>query len=168
MRATRHLAESAGHDVRHLRATPTPLSLALWRGVYVDEANVAHAAALRTGYLGLGRAQVRADAVTDAAARAVVTADDLPDSPEARRQFAVFDWFADGLVVAPDPSRPLRLVDGRYGDDNGDFSGLWGVDFSADPPARFKPPTDFAVRRTLRAWLNLDGDYAELNGTRGL
>ena len=162
--ALRDLAQSRGHEIERLRVMPSPASLALWRGVYVDD-GVAYAAALRTGYLSVGPAQVRDDArsVTPANSRQVLTAADMPSNPEAQRQFDIFDWFADGLVVAADPAEPLKTVDGRYGGDAGTFAGLWGVDFTTTPPSRFRPERGFDVGRTLRAKFNLDGDYRDLD-----
>jgi hypothetical protein len=58
---------------------------------------------------------------------------DVPDTAEARRQFAIFHWFTDGFAgpIAGEPraTGDMRITSGIAG-----FEPLWGLDFRAPRP----------------------------------
>jgi hypothetical protein len=97
---------------------------------------------------------------------AATTFDDLPpavqSNAEARRQFAVFNWFTDGLIS------PIEGSANAYGDMRitaavESLTPLWGLQFdpSTGAPRRWNPPPGQRreLGRTLRSLIFGDPRY---------
>jgi inner membrane protein len=118
------LARRRGHEnVEGLRLMPQPLSLLLWRSVYIHDGQVwsdaVHTLPLRPVRVISGNPQPLVT-VEAALARAGAISD------VQRRAVTGFYWFADGYVSA-DPQNPAFLGDMRYGIDPERFSCMWGL-----------------------------------------
>jgi inner membrane protein len=88
------LAARRGHAIEHFRATPSIGALSLWRGVYVSDGEL-HADGIFVPYIGQTR-------VRTGQSRVRIDVGDIPglaENADAKRQFEVFRWFADGLLV---------------------------------------------------------------------
>ena len=125
--AVEAVAASRGHaDAANLRAVPSPFAPLVWRGIY-EHGGELHAVGVRTGYGS-------ATTVNPGGSRPLATIEAAGTDPEARRHYAVFDWFNGGTGVLVGPE---RVGDGRYSGEPASFAPLWGLDFSTDPPRRF-------------------------------
>lgn len=155
--AVHALAERRGHTIEHYRATPSLGALSLWRGVYVSDGEV-YADGIFVPYIG--RTRIR----TGESRHHIEAGDllELIDDAEARRQFEVFRWFADDLLV-PVEGQPTGIIsDGRYSADPAGFSPLWGMDFIEDPPRRYRPTRQFRRDALLSAMFGRDERYVPL------
>lgn len=122
--AVRELARLRGHDnIERLRVMPQPLTLLLWRSVYVHEGRVwsdaEHTLPFRAVRVIPGDSHALVS-IDEALARAGAI------SEVQRRAVRGFFWFADDYISA-DPENPLFLGDMRYGVDPQRFSCMWGV-----------------------------------------
>ena len=152
------LADRRGHTIERLRVTPSPAALSLWRGVYVTEGR-ACADGVFVPYIGGTR-------VKQGESLPLVTLSDLPAvaaNPEARRQFEVFEWFADELLVPVEGEAEGIVSDGRYSREPAGFAPLWGMDFTASTPRRFRPRGDFDTDALLQAMFGRDEDFVPLD-----
>lgn len=151
------LAARRGHEIEHFRATPSIGALSLWRGVYVSDGEI-YADGIFVPYIGRTR-------VRTGQSRPRIDAGDIPgllDDSDARRQFEVFQWFADGLLVPVEGQATGIISDGRYSTDPAGFSPLWGMDFTQDPPRRYRPPREMDAGSLFRAMFGRDERYVPL------
>lgn len=138
------LANARGHVIERGRVMPAPGALIMWRSVYTFQGTL-HVDGVRVPYIGETLVRVGGSAP-------VVLFDDLPEEirarPDTRRVFDVFRWFADGFVTAV-AGNPTVLGDQRFSGDFSSLTPLWGIDFGASSPRRWRPETersDFVVR----------------------
>jgi len=142
--AQRELAAMRGHTIERGRVIPAPLSLLLWRSVYITTDGQIVADAVRTPYFANST-------VLTGSSTPRITADDIrkahPRDPQLVAAFEQFSWFADGYT-AVHATEPLVIGDMRYCLEGQTFDSLWGF-FMGDPaelgdgplgPRREPPP----------------------------
>ncbi|HQR33583.1 MAG TPA: metal-dependent hydrolase [Blastocatellia bacterium] len=116
------LAEMRGHKIEHARVMPAPGWLVMWRSVYVSDG--------RLYSDGFQLNWFRSPRVLPGGVADMTTFDDLPakakENAETRRRFAVFRWFADGLI-APVPGEMDAYGDMRITSEVHSLSPLWGL-----------------------------------------
>lgn len=132
----RQLAARRNHQIEHARVMPAPGPLLLWRSVYTSGGQM-YVDGLRVPWLG-------APLVAEGGAADVVTMDELPalaqDNAETRRRFAIFQWFADGLI-APIAGAPQAYGDMRITAEVESLVPLWGLQINeAGQAGRWSPP----------------------------
>lgn len=124
----RELAALRGHTIERGRVIPTPLSLMLWRSVYITSDNMIVADAVRVPYLDAPAVQVGASAPL------VTLADvqrDRPGDPAAAYAFERFAWFTDGFTAYHE-TEPRVVGDMRYCLEPHTLDSLWGL-YVGDP-----------------------------------
>ncbi|HZN12231.1 MAG TPA: metal-dependent hydrolase [Blastocatellia bacterium] len=125
-RAQESLARARGHAAEHARVMPMPLSLVLWRSLYITGGQI-YVDGLRVPWRGEPRA--RAGGVLRRA-----TPDELPpgarERAEVQRAFGVLEWFADGLVAS---LAGPAFGDMRFAIEASSLDPLWGL--ALDPAA---------------------------------
>jgi inner membrane protein len=126
------------HQTTRARVLPAPGWLLIWRSIYVTDGRL-YADGLRIPWIGEAKALPGGSA--DEA-----TFDDLPialqANAEARRQFRVLRWFADGYL-APIAGSSNAVGDMRITAAVESLMPLWGLQF--DPvgtPQRWTPTSD--------------------------
>lgn len=119
------LAAQRGHAerVERPRVMPQPLTLALWRSVYIVDGEVWSDSIRTVPWRESQAIKGRPLPLLTAAQAAAI---EPAMSPQMRRAIEGFFWFTDGYVSA-DPSDPCFLGDMRYGVDPSAFSTMWGV-----------------------------------------
>lgn len=152
--ATIAVARARGHEPLRARAMPSPLAPLVWRGLYEHD-GAAWALGVRTRYIG-------PTTVKPGESRPLAIRAHVATSPESKRQFNRFDWFTDGYSVVDNSATPLAITDGRYSMDPARFASLWGVDFSTDPPRRFRPPRSLERSAIIQTMLGRDPAYEPL------
>lgn len=136
MNAQARLAASRGHAVQSARVLPGFGSLWSWRSIYLSNGTI-HVDGIRVPWLGsirvLAGASIRAATIESLPAAARVNA-------EARRQFSILSWFADGWLarVGDDPH---AIGDIRYTIAVESLTPLWGLTFdpTTGAPRRWSP-----------------------------
>jgi inner membrane protein len=144
------LAESRGHPIAHSRAMPLPGGLVFWRSVYVADGRI-YIDAVHVPWLEGPR-------IKEGGWAHLATFDDVsPSMAErdgTRRVFAVFAWFADGLIARLD-GRSSVIGDLRYSADPSSLVPLWGMQFDehrSDGPTRWSPPNSTRLGRVKTIW----------------
>lgn len=122
------LAAMRGDTIAQGRVFPSPLSLMLWRSVYVNERGELVADGVRVPYLGETTARIGSSARQ-------VTLENIrkehADDAKFIAGFAQFLWFCDGYAAMHE-SEPLVIGDMRYCIEPQTFDSLWGF-FAGDP-----------------------------------
>jgi inner membrane protein len=165
----KQLAAMRGHHIERSRVMPAPGWLRFWRSVYVSNGRL-YSDGIETRWFDSTLA-LEGD-LADA-----TTIDDLPPSAqanaEARRQFAVFNWFTDGWI-APIEGNASAYGDMRITAAVESLSPLWGLQFdpSTGAPRRWTPPPNQRreLGRTIQSLIFGDPRYkslAELRAANG-
>jgi inner membrane protein len=161
----KELAEMRGHRIEYSRVMPAPGWLLFWRSVYISNGRL-YADGIGTHWFG-------STLVLEGGWADQTTFDDLPanvqSNSEARRQFGIFNWFADGLIA------PVEGGANAYGDMRitatvESLMPLWGLQFnpSTGTPHRWSPPPQQRreLGRTLRSLVFGDPHYKPLSELR--
>ena len=136
------LATSRGHVAARLTAKPGFANLLVWKTVYLHDGTY-HIDAVRAGV-----------GVTICPGPSVPALDVgrhlpwLPAHSQQARDIERFRWFSDGYV-APDPTRPNRVIDIRYSVVANSAAPLWGIEL--DPAAGPLAHAGFVGDRRLNA-----------------
>lgn len=123
------LAASRGQVIEHGRVMPTLGNMVLWRSVYVA-GGAMHADAVRVAPLG-GASVVPGESLALVAEPPLSGGEEPALSVRIARDFARFQWFADGLCGV-DPGDATVIADMRYSLRTEGFEPLWGVRFHRD------------------------------------
>ncbi|MEP7340128.1 MAG: metal-dependent hydrolase [Acidobacteriota bacterium] len=158
--AQTQLAAMRGHQIGHFRVMPAPGWLVMWRSVYTANGQL-YADGLRLNWFGAPR-------VLEGGSADLTTFDDLPvvaqTNAETRRRFAIFHWFAEGLIA------PVAAETSAYGDERITFeveslTPMWGLKIDeATGEARGWNPTGPRrnIGRALRTLVVGDARYRTL------
>ncbi|MFV8755482.1 metal-dependent hydrolase [Nannocystaceae bacterium ST9] len=131
----RALAHERGHTIVHARVDTFMFTNLLWRSTYLDDQGSLHADTIALPWWASAR--VHAGASTPA----LLLAPDWPSQAPTQRErdLGLFAWFADGLLyVSPEDPREdppedprelgrVRICDGRYSAEPGEFDGMFCV-----------------------------------------
>jgi inner membrane protein len=120
--AQAQLAAMRGHQIEHLRVMPAPGWLVMWRSVYTANGRL-YVDGMRVSWFGAPR-------LLEGGSADLATFDDLPAAAranaETRRRFAIFNWFAEGLI-APVPGEATAYGDERITFEVESLTPLWGL-----------------------------------------
>lgn len=161
----RQLAALRNHPIEHSRVMPAPGWLRFWRSVYISNG--------RLYSDGVYTRWFQSPLALEGDLADVTTFGLLPpaaqSNAEAKRQFTIFNWFADGLIAPVEGDangfgdmRITGTVEGR--------TPLWGLRF--DPvtgaPSRWNPPPGRGreLARTMRSLVFGDPNYKPLSELR--
>lgn len=154
------LAARRGQQIAQARVMPAPGSLLLWRSVYTSGGQM-YVDGIRAPWFG-------APLVAAGGVAKVVTFTDLPAHAQAdaetRRRFAIFQWFADGLI-APIEGAPQAYGDMRITAEVESLVPLWGLQLDeAGRAGRWSPPPgqQRVLGRALRTLIFGDARYKRL------
>jgi inner membrane protein len=143
----RELLALRNHQARQARVLPAPGWLIMWRSLYVADGRL-YADGLRIPWIG--EAKVLPGGSTNLA-----SFDDLPfalqANAEARRQFRILKWFADGFL-APIAGSPNAVGDMRITAAVESLTPLWGLQFNAEGTMQRWMPTE-PIRRDYEGLL---------------
>jgi len=159
------LAAMRGHRIEHSRLLPAPGWLLFWRSIYVSNG--------RLYSDGIATRWFNSTLVLEGGSADATTFDDLPpnvqSNAEAQRQYAIFNWFADGLI-APIEGSPNGYGDMRITAAVESLTPLWGLQFdpSSGAPRRWTPPSTQRreLGKTLRSLIFGDPRYRPLSELR--
>jgi inner membrane protein len=160
---TQHqLAAMRGHQIEQSRVMPAPGWLVFWRSVYLANGRL-YIDGIRTPWFN-------SPLVLEGGSADATTFQDLPANAQAnaetRRQFEVFNWFADGLI-APVGDDDNSIGDMRITASVESLTPLWGLKFdpSSGGAQRWVPPgsiqRDFGS--LLRGLVKGDARYRSLS-----
>jgi inner membrane protein len=133
----RQLAAMRGHQIERSRVMPAPGWLLFWRSIYLADGRL-YIDGIRTPWFSQ-------PLVLEGGSAAATTFQDLPANAQAnaetRRQFEVFNWFADGLI-APIGDESNAIGDMRITAGVESLVPLWGLKFdpSSGVAQRWAPP----------------------------
>lgn len=120
----RQLAEMRGHQIQQSRVMPAPGWLVFWRSVYLANGNL-YIDGIRTPWF-------RPPLILQGGSAPAMTFTDLPANAQAndetKRQFQIFNWFADGLI-ARIGDEPNVIGDMRITASVESLTPLWGLKF---------------------------------------
>lgn len=154
------LASMRGHRIEHYRLMPTPGWMVLWRSIYVANGRL-HVDGMRLGWFDEPR-------VLSGGELDLTSFDELPaaaqSNAETQRRFAIFNWFADGLIA------PIAGEANAYGDERITFdpespTPLWGlkIDATTGEAGHWSPANERRnVGRALRTLVLGDERYRTL------
>jgi inner membrane protein len=133
----RELLASRNQQATRARVLPAPGWLVMWRSLYVAKGRL-YVDGLQIPWIGV--AKVLPGGSTD-----VATFDDLPialqANVEAREDFRIFRWFADGYL-APIAGNPNAIGDMRITASVESLTPLWGLQFDeTGAMQRWAPPS---------------------------
>ncbi|CAA0080342.1 Uncharacterised protein [Zhongshania aliphaticivorans] len=121
------LAESRGHEVRHLEAKPSFGNNLLWKTAYTtDDAY----------YIDAVRVGMTPKVFPGASIPLLNTSSDLPWLIAKSRQaidLERFRWFSQGYI-ALDPNNPHRIIDIRYSLLPNELDALWSIELTPGAP----------------------------------
>ncbi len=127
-----HIAHSIARDkageYTNLRVCPAPLSLIVWRSIYISDDQI-HSSTVRTPLFAQST-YVLHDASE------LFTMDTIPESKmndDTFRAINVLTWFADGYVTPiQSDNEHLILGDARYSNSFSSTKPLWGLEINSD------------------------------------
>jgi inner membrane protein len=135
------LVAMRGQQAVRARVMPAPGWLTMWRSVYVADGRL-YADGVRVPWFG-------APSVSPGGSAALATWAGLPAhvqaNAEAKRQFELFAWFADGYLT-PIEGNADAVGDQRITGMVDSLLPLWGLQFAADGAPQRWAPTAQAVR----------------------
>jgi inner membrane protein len=158
------LAAARGHVIEHRRVMPLPGSLVSWRAVYIAAGHI-HVDGVRVPWWSH-------PSVKPGGATRLATFDNVPramaERDGTRRVFAVFAWFADGLIAPVDGVASI-IGDMRYAAEASSLTPLWGMQFDARQaggPTRWRPPNSSRTRIVTSIWRSLIDRYSDYRPIR--
>ena len=163
----RQLARLRGHQMQHARVMPAPGWLLYWRSVYVADGRL-YADGVKTPWFG-------SQLILEGGSADRTTFDDLPISAksnaEAKRQFEIFNWFADGLI-APISESTNAFGDMRITTTVEGLVPLWGLQFNlqSGTPQRWSPPASVGrdLGKIARSLIMGDPRYKPISSVQPL